>query len=126
MQSFLPLLKTAAAAQPTVEPGIERAVVVNMSSVLGSIGANTEGAMFAYRMSKAALNAATKAMSCEFAAFGVLCVSMHPGWVRTRMGGTKAPLEVTDAMAQMWQTVQALGARQNGSFIDYRGERIEW
>lgn len=82
--------------------------------------------MFAYRMSKAALNAATRSMSVEFGAHGMLAVAVHPGWVQTRLGGEKAPLQVDEAMADMWRTVQALGAPQNGAFLDWRGERIEW
>lgn len=125
-QSFLPLLKTAAKTNATTAPGIERAVVINMSSILGSIAANTDGAHYAYRMSKSALNAATKAMSVEFKSLGIVAVVLHPGWVRTDLGGPRAPLEVDATVAEMWQTLAALSERQNGAFIDYRGERLEW
>lgn len=87
---------------------------------------NKDGAMFAYRMSKAAINAATKSMSVEFAELGIVTVALHPGWVKTDMGGPKAPLEVDEAMRQLWETVRALGAAQNGAFLDYQGNKLEW
>lgn len=90
------------------------------------MSANADGGNYAYRMSKAALNAATKTMSVEFAALGMISVALHPGWVRTDLGGPRAPLEVEPTMAELWTTLRAVGANHNGAFLDYRGERLEW
>lgn len=56
-----------------------------MSSILGSIEANSEGGLYAYRLSKAAINAATKSMSIDLKKDSILCVALHPGWVKTDM-----------------------------------------
>jgi NAD(P)-dependent dehydrogenase (short-subunit alcohol dehydrogenase family) len=59
---------------------------------MGSIGDNSSGGFYAYRVSKAALNMIAKNVSNELRSREVVVVAMHPGWVRTRMGGQSAPL----------------------------------
>lgn len=62
--------------------GPQRAAVVNMSSILGSVTLNTDGSLYHYRLTKAGLNNATKSMSVDFKQFNILAVAIHPGWVR--------------------------------------------
>lgn len=61
-QALLPLIRKAAKFNNEKPYGVERATIVNMSSILGSIAANDNGGLYGYRMSKAAVNAATKSM----------------------------------------------------------------
>lgn len=56
----------------------------------------------------------------------ILCVAMHPGWVKTDMGGSHAPLTVEESCSQMAETIFALNESHNGGFIQYNGERLEW
>ena len=69
--------------------------IVNMSSGLGQLHHMGAGAA-AYRSSKAALNAFTRALAAEVAGTGILVNSLSPGWVKTDMGGENAPRSVEE------------------------------
>ena len=64
-----------------------RGKIINITSRMGSIGDNGSGRGYAYRMSKAALNMATRNIAHEVKGFGGIAVALHPGWVKTEMGG---------------------------------------
>ncbi|KAG6924441.1 hydroxysteroid (17-beta) dehydrogenase 2, partial [Chelydra serpentina] len=91
-QAFLPLLKKA--AQQSTQTGLScsKAAILNMSSIGGSIEVvplwEVKQAP-SYRCSKAALNMLTRCWSLEYKSCGILCTSIHPGWVKTRMGTEK-------------------------------------
>lgn len=106
--------------------GVTRAVIINMSSILGSISENTQGGLYAYRMSKVALNMTTKSMSVDLKNDQILCVAMHPGWVKTELGGAHAPLDVETSCKQMVQTILNLNESHNGTFIQYDGKQLPW
>jgi len=125
-KACLPLLKKAAKANESQPMGVARAAIINMSSILGSIQANTDGGMYAYRTSKSALNAATKSLSVDLYPQRIMCVSLHPGWVRTDMGGANAPLDVPTSTGQIVQTISQLGEKQNGGFVNYDGTPLAW
>lgn len=125
-KALVPLLKKAAEVNPSAPIGPQKACIVNMSSILGSIQANSDGGLYAYRTSKSALNAATKSMSLDLKPNQIMAVAMHPGWVRTDMGGSKAPLSVEQSCAKMVQTVMALGDKHNGGFLQYDGKELPW
>lgn len=92
-KAFVPLLKQASNVNKTAPLGVQRAVIVNMSSVLGSIKLNTDGSLYHYRLTKSGLNAATKSLSIDLKNDGILAVNIHPGWVKTDMGEiTKKPI----------------------------------
>ncbi|KAI8118914.1 C-factor [Lucilia cuprina] len=118
-KACLPLLKKASKAQESLDFSVNRAAIINMSSVLGSIDSNVEGGLYAYRTSKSALNAATKSLSIDLYANKILCVALHPGWVRTDMGGSNAPLDVEPTTAEIIETVMKFGAKHNGGFYQY-------
>ncbi|MBM4109361.1 MAG: SDR family oxidoreductase [Phycisphaerae bacterium] len=104
----------------------ERRLVVNISSHLGSIGANAGGSSYSYRASKAALNMLTACMAIDLRERGVTCVAMHPGWVRTDMGGPKAPLLPAQAAADLLATFDRVVPADSGRFMDRLGETIPW
>lgn len=105
---------------------VNRAAVINMSSILGSIGSNTEGGLYSYRASKSGVNAATKSMSIDFKNDKILCVAMHPGWVKTDMGGKNAPLDVESSCQKMIETICALDESNNGTFVQFDGKTLPW
>lgn len=99
--------------------------VVNVSSMLGSIAMN-EGGLYAYRASKTALNSLNKTLAKELGGQGFTVVVVHPGWVKTRMGGASAPVEVKDSVAGLIGVIDALTPASNGKFIDFQGEELPW
>lgn len=106
----------------------DRRLVVSLTSNLGSITDARAGHMgfLGYRVSKAALNMATVTMSHQLRPKGISCVVLHPGWVKTDMGGQHAPLTPVEATASIMDTIEKLGPRDSGHFIDYKGESQPW
>lgn len=99
--------------------------IVNVSSVMGSLAGAGPGYL-AYRSSKAALNMVTRVLAAELAGTGVLVNAVHPGWVRTRMGGESAPLAPEEgARALVWAaTLPDDGP--TGGFFEGEGKAIPW
>ncbi|KAJ4434775.1 C-signal isoform X4 [Periplaneta americana] len=125
-KAFLPLLKKAAQNNSSNPFGASRAAVVNFSSVLGSIAENSQGGFYPYRASKAALNAITRSMSVDLKSDGILVVSIHPGWVKTDMGGSNAPMNVEESVSSIMKTVASLNEKHTGTFIQYDGKELPW
>ncbi|MEM7765609.1 MAG: SDR family oxidoreductase [Pseudomonadota bacterium] len=100
--------------------------VIAISSVLGSIGANNAGGIYGYRASKAALNAIIKSLSIDLADDEVIATALHPGWVRTDMGGSEAHLSATESVTGMRQVIDSLDLTGSGQFIGYDGEPLPW
>lgn len=106
--------------------GISRAVVINMSSILGSIQSNNDGGLYGYRVTKSGLNGATKSMSIDMKGDKIICISMHPGWVKTDMGGPKAPLSIEKSCEKMINTIMNLNETNNGGFLQFDGKTLPW
>ncbi|XP_038139022.1 C-factor [Cyprinodon tularosa] len=127
-KAFMPLLQAAAARSSGM--GIHRAAVINMSSVLGSITLNCgDGAKYknyAYGTSKAALNMVTRCLAADLKSSGILCMSLHPGWVKTDMGGPNAELTVEESVSGILSVLFSLSERDHGGFLDYRGQSLQW
>jgi len=100
--------------------------IVNMTSLMGSIDDNRSGDAYAYRLSKAALNMATRSMAVDLADDGIVAVVLHPGWVRTDMGGENARLPVEEAVASLVRTIESLDRDRSGGFYDRDGEPLPW
>lgn len=118
-------MRVTQALLPSLRAGT-RKTLVNITSRLGSIGLNAQGAYYGYRESKAALNMFTRSLARELQPEGFTCIVMSPGWVRTRMGGPGAPLEPCESVAGMMQVISRLGPAESGRFLDYRGEELPW
>jgi len=97
-----------------------------LSSKMGSIGNTTSASSWLYRASKAALNCVLKAASTELGSRGIVCMALHPGWVRTDMGGRGADLGVDESVASMRRVIAAATRSHNGRFLNYNGEQLEW
>ena len=125
-QSFLPLLKRAASHASDKPLGWQRAVVINMTSILGSISSNNSGGLYPYRSSKAALNAITKSLSVDLVKDGIITCSVHPGWAQTDMGGPNAPVTIEESVQGMLKLFAKLDENSNGGFFLYDGSTINW
>jgi len=98
--------------------------VIAITSRLGSIAANNDGGLYGYRSSKAALNALWRSFAIDHP--DVIATLLHPGWVRTDMGGASAPLAAEESVAGMRRVIARLGTADSGRFYDYKGESIPW
>lgn len=104
----------------------EAPLVVAITSHMGSIAEIGSSGSYAYRSSKAALNAAMKGLSLELRSDGVGVLLLHPGWVQTRMGGPGAPLTVEQSVHGMRRCIDEFTLAHSGSFYRYDGTAIPW
>ena len=114
---------------PILLPLVEEAggVFAVISSKMGSIADTSGTSGWLYRVSKAALNDALKLASLQVSQ--ATCVSLHPGWVRTDMGGAQAAIDPARSVAGMRDVLaQAAAAREafNGRFYQYDGTPLDW
>ncbi|HKX44094.1 MAG TPA: SDR family oxidoreductase, partial [Burkholderiaceae bacterium] len=112
----LPVLADALA------PGAKLAV---LSSRMGAIGPRVTHQGWLYRASKAAVNSVLKDVS-QVLAGRCVCVSLHPGWVRTDMGTDEADLSPQQSVADMRRLIAKLQPSDNGRFFNHDGAVIEW
>jgi len=117
-------LRVVRALLPRLRAGKTRKIV-NLTSVLGSI-ADASGGRYAYRLSKAALNMATRLLAEDLRGEGFLTVALHPGWVQTRMGGSAAPVPPEQSIRGMLRIVDGLNAEQSGRVFDFQGRALPW
>lgn len=101
-------------------------VVANITSKMGSIADNTSGGAEIYRSSKAALNAASKSFALAHIAKGITTVLLHPGWVRTDMGGPSGLIDVTTSVTGMALVLESITPANNAQFFDYQANPIPW
>lgn len=99
--------------------------IVNISSQMGSI-AHTGGNAVPYRISKTALNMLTKLQALNYGDKGIMVVAMHPGWVRTDMGGQDATLTPRESVGGMLKVIDDFTERHNGGFYSYTGHILEY
>lgn len=100
--------------------------VACLSSKMGSMADNGSGGSYIYRSSKAALNAVVKSLSHDLQTHGIRTVALHPGWVKTDMGGPNAEISVRESVEQMMATLKSLQDGDSGRFIDIDGSDILW
>jgi len=126
-KAFLPLLEKASVRVGGSSPvGIGKATILNISTKVASIEDNSGGGMYCYRSSKTALNMLTKCMSLELKEKGILTALMHPGWVKTDMGGNNAPLTTEASASGIVNVLETLGETDNGKFFQFDGKEIPW
>lgn len=105
----------------------QRRLVVAVSSHMGSIADITAPGSYYYRSSKAALNAAMKGLALAYRPLGIGVLILHPGWVKTRMGGwDEAPLTPEQSVAGMRRLVEVYTPEMNGRFYRYDGSELPW
>lgn len=97
-----------------------------VSSKMGSIADNGRGGSYIYRCSKTALNSVVKTLAVDLAEEGFIAAALHPGWVRTDMGGPNGLIDAEESVRGMLQVIDALTPATTGEFINYNGAAIPW
>jgi NAD(P)-dependent dehydrogenase (short-subunit alcohol dehydrogenase family) len=104
----------------------KRKLVACMSSKMASMADNGYGNSYIYRSSKAALNAVVKSLSIDLKQQGIISVALHPGWVKTEMGGPDAEITTAECVEQLFAQLASLTIKDSGRFIDIDGSDIPW
>jgi NAD(P)-dependent dehydrogenase (short-subunit alcohol dehydrogenase family) len=122
VNSVGPLLVTQALLG-NLQPGAKIGIV---TSRMGSVGDNTSGSYYGYRMSKAAVNAAGKSLAMDLKERGIAVALLHPGYVRTEMVGGGGDVEPEQAAAGLIARLDALTLDTTGGFWHANGEALPW
>jgi NAD(P)-dependent dehydrogenase (short-subunit alcohol dehydrogenase family) len=125
-------MRLSAALMPAVLKGPTRKII-HLTTRMASLAENTPagvygfaGGAYAYRMSKAALNAGMRTMAVDFHEQGLITAVLNPGWVQTDMGGRMAPTRAEEAVQGMLRVIDGLALSSSGSFFDYQGGELPW
>jgi len=97
-----------------------------VTSRMGSIADNDSGGSYAYRMSKAALNAAGKSLSIDLKPQGIAVGILHPGWVRTDMTGHGGLIDTDESVDGLLKRMDELSLDNTGTFWHTNGEVLPW
>lgn len=100
--------------------------IVTISSKMGSVADNTSGGSYLYRSSKAAVNIITKSLSVDLRPRGIKIALLHPGWVKTDMGGPNALITAKESVSSMIALINRLGFQDSGKFLAFDGAEIPW
>lgn len=118
-------LKLVEALYPVLEKSTEKRIAI-LSSRVGSMQENTSGGGYIYRSSKAAVNSVVKSLHNDLSPQGYTVLALHPGWVKTRMGGPNALIDVNQSVAGLVEVIEGARDEQSGGFYNYDGQTISW
>lgn len=100
--------------------------LINISSDAGSLAMKDGGCNYTYPASKAALNMFMRCMAGELKSAGVVTIAIHPGWVRTDMGGPGAALSVEESASGLMSVFDRLTMQDNGGYFRWDGQQMPW
>ncbi|KAM6966288.1 C-signal-like [Tautogolabrus adspersus] len=130
IKEFLPLLRGAAKASKIPGMSCSKAAAVNISSIMGSMemvkATYSFSPVLSYRVSKAGLNMLTVCAAEELKNDEILFSLLHPGWVRTDMGGEDGEIDAQESVEGMLRVLASLTEKQSGAFLDYKGKTVPW
>jgi NAD(P)-dependent dehydrogenase (short-subunit alcohol dehydrogenase family) len=118
-------MKMAEAFLPQIKRGSKK-LIVNISSLMGSLSDNDSGGSILYRSSKAALNAAMRSLAIDLRDQDIGVLILHPGWVQTDMGGANALIDTHTSISGMCAVIDGFTLAQSGAFIKYDGKPMPW
>ncbi|OGV73578.1 MAG: short-chain dehydrogenase [Methylophilales bacterium RIFCSPHIGHO2_02_FULL_57_10] len=100
--------------------------IVIITSKMGSVGDNSSGGSYLYRSSKAAVNIVAKSLSIDLRPRGIKVALLHPGWVKTDMGGPNALITAEESVSAMLSLIGRLDWQDSGTFLAFDGAEIPW
>ena len=104
----------------------DKKIIASISSKMGSIEDNTSGGSYAYRSTKAALNAVMVSAAHDLRHLDITALILHPGWVRTDMGGPNGELSVDESAQKLRKILNDCDITDSGKFFDIDGTIIPW
>lgn len=103
-----------------------RRLIATIGSEMGSLAENSSGGYYVYRSAKAGVHMVMRSLALDLAPRGITAIILHPGWVRTDLGGPEAPVTPADSAAGLFKTMLALEPADSGRFLDYQGKDVAW
>ena len=97
-----------------------------ITSRMGSVADNDSGGSYAYRMSKAAVNAAGKSLSIDLRSKGISVGILHPGYVRTDMTNHNGLMDTDESASGLLARMDELNLNNTGSFWHSNGDLLPW
>lgn len=104
----------------------EQKTFVAITSKMGSIEDNSGGGNYLYRSSKTAVNMVVKSLAIDLQSAGITSIVIHPGWVKTDMGGPNALISTEQSVSGMRQVISNLSMADSGKFFSYDDQEIPW
>ncbi len=97
---------------------------VLITSKMGSISDNFGGGYYSYRISKTALNMFCRSISVDYPT--LTSIVLHPGWVKTDMGGPNAITSIEESSIGLTQVITKATKSSSGKFMDFKGNELPW
>ncbi|HQU98248.1 MAG TPA: SDR family oxidoreductase [Nitrosomonas sp.] len=124
VNTMAPLKMTEAFIQQIARSQLKTIAII--TSKMGSIADNSGGGSYIYRSSKAAVNIVTKSLSIDLKPQQIKAVVLHPGWVKTDMGGPNALITTEQSVTGMRRVINQLKMEDSGNFFAYDGQIVPW
>lgn len=124
INSIAPLKLAEALIEPVCCSQLK--MIVAISSEMASMETNQFGNAYLYRSSKAALNSVIKSLSIDLQDKGVKSLAIHPGWVKTDMGGVDAEISAQQSAAGIFKILSQPKSLKSGGFYDFQGNELPW
>ena len=124
VNSVAPLLVAQAFTNLLERSG--KARIINVSSDAGSITLRESGGGYSYGASKAALNMISRTLAAELRDRGIIVVSVHPGFIKTDMGGPSAPMSPSETIPHLAALIEGVSLSNSGTFLNWDGREILW
>ena len=115
-------LRVALAFLPNVKAAKGR--IITLSSQMGATGASSDS--LAYRVSKQAVNRLMRGLATELKPQGIPVLIVHPGWVKTEMGGDGAQLTSDESAANLLKLIDKMDVSSTGRFLAWNGKELAW
>jgi NAD(P)-dependent dehydrogenase (short-subunit alcohol dehydrogenase family) len=116
-------LRVANAFLPNVKAA--KGKIITLSSQMGQMQ-SAQSDSLAYRVSKAAVNKLMRGLATELKPQGIAVLVVHPGWVKTEMGGDGAQLTPEESALQIQKLVDKLDIASTGRFLAWNGKELAW
>ena len=98
--------------------------IITLSSQMGATGASSDS--LAYGVSKQAVNRLMRALATDLKPQGIPVLIVHPGWVKTEMGGEGAQLTPEESAAQLLKLIDKFEIASTGRFLAWNGKELAW
>jgi NAD(P)-dependent dehydrogenase (short-subunit alcohol dehydrogenase family) len=124
VNSLAPLLMSEKFS-PLLENGTN-SKIINISSLNGCITKRTAKGKYSYCTSKAALNMISKILSNDLLEKEITVIALHPGWIKTDMGGPEAPMDLVESISLIIDLIERIDISNTGKFLDWKGNELPW